>query len=82
MYSTKLIKEVKECFPDNPEMHGLADRGSVFLGRYLDDSSNDKISLDTILKATTLEELQKKARIAKRKVDCYKMWCEEDPRKK
>jgi hypothetical protein len=29
----------------------------------------------------TLEELQAKARLAKRKFNCYKMWCDEDPRK-
>ncbi len=82
MYSTKLISEVKELYPDYPKMHELADEGSVWLGRYLDDSSNGSVPLDTILTATSLEEIQDKARLIKRKVNCYKMWCNEDPRQK
>ena len=82
MYSEKLIKEVKECYPDYAEIHKLADEGSVWLGRYLDDSSGSGIALDTVLTAITLEELQDKARLAKRKVNVYRMWCDEDPRRK
>ena len=81
MYSEKLIKEVKECYPDYKKIHELADEGSVWLGRYLDDSCSNAMSLDTILTALTLDELQIKARLEKRKVNCYKMWCNEDPRK-
>lgn len=81
MYSEKLIKEVKECYPDYPKIHELAEEGSVWLGRYLDDSLSGGIPIDTILTALTLEELQDMARLAKRKINCYKMWCEEDPRK-
>ena len=80
MYSEKLIKEVKECYPENVEIHKLADSGNVFLGRYLDDSCSSGIPLDTILLALTLNELQDRARIAKRRLNCYKLWCEEDPR--
>jgi hypothetical protein len=80
MYSEKLIKEIKECYPDYTEMHILAETGSVWLGRYLDDSFG-AISVDEVLTALTLEELQVKARLIKRKLNCYKMWCEEDPRK-
>ena len=82
MYSEKLIKEVKECYPNNKKIHELADEGNVWLGRYLDDSCGGGIPLDTILTALSLEELQAKARLEKRKVNCYKMWCDEDPRTK
>jgi len=82
MYSDKLIKEVKECYPEYKEIHRLADTGSVWLGRYLDDSSSGSIGVDRILTALSLEELQDIARREKRKVNVYKMWCEEDPRKK
>ena len=82
MYSEKLIKEVKECYPDSDVMHKLATDGNTFLGRYLDDSYSNGISLDTILTAITLSEIQDKARLAKRKVMCYRMWCSEDPRRK
>lgn len=82
MYSAKLIKEVKGCYPNSDVMHKLADEGNVFLGRYLDDSCSNSISLDTILTSVTLGEIQDKARSAKRKMMCYRMWCNEDPRPK
>ncbi len=80
MYSEKLIKEVKECYPNSKKIQELADKGNVWLGRYLADNSVVGISLDRVLTALTLEELQTEAQIAKRKTDCYRMWCNEDPR--
>jgi hypothetical protein len=82
MYSPELIKEVKELYPNSPEMHQLAENGGAFLGRYLDDSSPSGIPINEILLATSLDELQKKARIMKRKVELYRKWCAEDPRPK
>lgn len=81
MYTKELIDEVKELYPNSTEMIKHAESGSVWLGRYLDDSSPTGISLDRILLATSLDELQKEARISKRKVELYKKWCEQDPRK-
>jgi len=81
-YTQELIDEVKELYPDSIEMHKLADNGNAFLGRYLDDSSATGIPLNDILLATSLEELQKKARGMKRKVELYRKWCEQDPRPK
>ncbi len=80
-YSKELINAVKEVYPDSKEMHKLAESGNAFLGRYLDDSSPSSISLDTVLKATSLDELQKLARNYKRKIELYRMWSEQDPRK-
>jgi len=84
MYSKELIKEVKECYPDYKKMHELVDNGDVMLGRYLYDNCNSDIVniLDKILIAKTLEELQEEARLIKRKIDLYEMWCDEDPRRK
>lgn len=79
-YTKELIEEVRELYPDSPKMHELAESGHPILGRYLDDSSSGGISIDQILLATTLEELQTKARLLKRKVNLYKKWCEQDPR--
>lgn len=76
-YSKELINEVKELYPNSTEMHKLTKSGGVFLGRYLDDSSSSMISIDTILLATSLDELQKKARISKRKLELYHKWCNE-----
>ena len=82
MYSPELIREVKELYPNSPEMHQLADSGNAFLGRYLDDSSPSGVPINEVLLATSLDELQKKARNMKRKVELYKKWCAEDPRPK
>lgn len=81
-YTQKLIKMVKELYPDSKDMHELADSGNAFLGRYLDDCCTDSLPLDTILLATSLDSLQQKARDMKRRVELYAMWCEEDPREK
>ena len=81
MYSDKLIKEVKECYPDYQTIHDLVDEGSHFLGRYIDGTLG-AVAVDTILTATTLEELQVEARFIKRKINCFKMWQLEDPRNK
>jgi hypothetical protein len=76
-YTKEFIDEVKELYPDYKEIHKLADEGSSWLGRYLDDGSSGGIALDTILTALTLEELQVKARLAKRKINLYKKWDEQ-----
>jgi len=76
-YSDELIAEVKELFPNNKEMHQHADNGNEILGRYLDDSSSGSIRIDTILLATSLEQLQTLARFQKRKVELCKKWCKE-----
>lgn len=80
-YTQDLINEVKALYPQSKQIIELAESGSVWLGRYLDDSSPTAIPLDKILLATSLEELQKEARLAKRKLELYKKWCEQDLRK-
>lgn len=80
-YTKDLINEVKELYPNSYEMHKHAESGSVWLGRYLDDSSPTGISIQEVLNATSLQALQEKARLAQRKIDLYKKWCEQDPRK-
>ena len=81
-YTQELINEVKELYPNSAEMHKLAESGNAFLGRYLDDSSPSGVPIDEVLLATSLDELQKKARDYKRRVLLYKKWCEQDPRPK
>lgn len=80
-YTRELINEVKELYPTDLKMHELAESGNVFLGRYLDDSCSSSINIDTILLATSLEEIQQKARLMKRKVQLYSKWCDQDPRR-
>lgn len=80
-YTRELIAEVKELYPNDHKMHELAENGNVFLGRYLDDSCSTGMSIDKILLAVSLDELQTEARKMKRKVILYQKWCEQDPRR-
>lgn len=80
-YTQDLIDEVKELYPDSKEMIAHAESGSVWLGRYLDDSVPYGMPWEEIINATSLYDLQGKARLAKRKLTLYKKWCEQDPRK-
>lgn len=80
-YTRELINEVKELYPGDHKMHELAENGNVFLGRYLDDSCSTGMSIDKILLAVSLDELQTEARKMKRKVILYQKWCEQDPRR-
>jgi hypothetical protein len=73
-YPQEFINEVKELYPDYKEIHKLADEHAYFLGRYLDDSSGRGVPYDTVLTATSLDELQKYARNEKRKVQLYRQW--------
>ena len=81
-YTQELIDEVIELYPTSAEMHRLAISGDAFLGRYLDDCSLSCISIYEVLLATSLDDLQKKARRYKRMIQLYNKWCEQDPRKK
>ena len=80
-YSPQLIAKVKKLFPNSTEMHRLADNGGVMLGRYLDDSASNSIPINDVLLATSLEQIQKQDREAKERVELYREWCLEDPRK-
>lgn len=76
-YTKELIDEVKELYPKSEEMNRLAEQGYHVLGRYLDDSSTNSISLTKILEAENLAELQSDALRLKRKRDLYYKWAEE-----
>jgi len=80
-YTKDLIDEVKELYPDSKEMIAHAESGSVWLGRYLDDSAATGIHYDKILSASSLEDLKTFAMAIKRRVELYKKWCQQDPRK-
>lgn len=79
MYSEQFKKLVREVYGN--QFDNMLKVGDYFLGRYLDDSSQGSIELNDILLATTLQEIQDKARILKRKKEVYKAWGE-DPHTK
>jgi hypothetical protein len=81
-YSKRLINAVKNTYPNEPDLHQMAEEGNLYLGRYLDDYCSTSIPLDTVLKATSLEQLKKIAQEQVKRLKVYHMWCEEDPRKK
>lgn len=74
-YPTDFKNRVKKTYPNWDELHRGLDNGDVFVGRYLNDSSYPaSISLNTILAATSLEELQEMAKVLQAKVDLYNEW--------
>ena len=83
-YPEDFKNRVKKAFPTWDELHRRLDSGDVFVGRYLDDNSPTALSLNTILTATSLEELQENAKAAQEKVELYHDWCnlynEQNPR--
>jgi hypothetical protein len=76
-YSSSLISRVKQLYPESPRMHELAEQGNEFLGRYLDDSSQGSVNVDTVLLATSLDKLQVTAREIKMKKELYSDWWNE-----
>lgn len=76
-YSKQFISKVKAVYPDNKEMHKMAEEGTYFLGRLLDDSQQGSIPVDTILLATSLESLQKQAMKLKVRKEVYADWYDE-----
>lgn len=74
-YPEDFKNRVKKAYPNWDELHRRLDEGDVFVGRYLDDSSSTEISFETILSATSLEELKNEARVGQEKVAIYNEWC-------
>ena len=68
-YSPELIAEFEELFPEYTEAIKLAKKHSLWLKAYIECSYLMTIHVDEILAATSLEDLQRKARLAKRKQD-------------
>ncbi len=74
-YPEAFKNRVKKVYPNWDELHRRLDSGDEFVGRYLDDSSHSSsISIATILAATSLEELQEKAKVAQAKKELYNEW--------
>lgn len=65
-YSPELIKEVKECYPDKPNLHKLAESGSLHLQDEIDPSWG-VVHVDLVLKATSFKEIKKYCAHIKRK---------------
>ncbi len=73
-YPKKFVERAKAAYPDFARLHQALDAGSEWVGRYLDDSAPQSVSLKEILKAKSLEEVQAKARAVKEKQELYDEW--------
>ena len=74
-YPEDFKNKVKEVHPDWEELHQSLDRGSQYAGALLYYNwYPDSISIDTILVATSLEELQEMAKAKQVDVDLYSEW--------
>jgi hypothetical protein len=74
-YPTKFCNDVIRLFPENTLMHKCLISGNALLGRLLDDCTTDRIGVDVILAATSLEKLQGLARIEQEKRQLWhKFW--------
>ena len=66
-YSKELVSELKELFPEYTRAIELAEENSLWLKEYISDSFNKFIHPDEIMLATSLEDLQEKAKLINRK---------------
>lgn len=73
-YPEDFKNRVKKAYPDFDELHRRLDNGDVFVGLFLKDDPYPPISFDAILAATSLEELQEKAKIALERMDLACEW--------
>lgn len=73
-YPEDFKNKVKEMFPDWKGLHRNLDCESVYVGQLL--YQDFSIPIDTILAATSLEELQRVAKAIKKREALYAEWCE------
>ena len=78
-YPEDFKQRVKETYPSNPfGIFEMMDKGNVFVGRILDDSSCGTIRNQDILDADTPEKVQAlkdKAADYKQRRQLYSDWC-------
>lgn len=74
-YPEDFKNRVKKVHPNFDELHRRLDSGDVSVGIFLKDTFySPKISIDTILAANSLEELQEKARIVQERMKLASEW--------
>jgi hypothetical protein len=66
-YSPELVSELEELFPDYTKAIELAKNNSLLLLNYIEGSFLTSIFPEKIFAALSLEELQKEARLIKRR---------------
>lgn len=71
MYAKWFVDEAKALYPNCDGLHKAIENGSSIVGRYLDDNAPSGLSCNEVLSAVSLESLQQKAMVVKRKQDLY-----------
>ncbi|MCR3758451.1 hypothetical protein KYB31_05505 [Clostridium felsineum] len=76
-YPEKFIKECKEVYPKWTALYEALEKGSEFVGRYLNDSSFETISVEDIISIKDMDSLNKlkeRALRIKTKKELYDKW--------
>lgn len=71
MFAKWFSDEARVLYPGWSDLHKAIAAGDPIVGRYLDDSAPSGIDVGTVLQAKSLESLQEKASIIKRKQALY-----------
>ena len=75
-YSEDFKAKVKQIYPEDfYNLYSMLNNGNTFVGRILDDNSNDHVTNEEIL-TLSKSELRKLAKQYKAKRDIYEEWCE------
>lgn len=73
-YPKEFTVKVKLIYPQNVALLKALESGSPFVGKMLEQYSQEGIGNEEILEATDLSELQTKAKVIKARRELYKMW--------
>ncbi len=72
-YPESFMREVKEIFPDETKLHQMIEEGDCHIGELL-SSRIPEITERDVLRANSLEELQRKANDILKKKEVYHKW--------
>ena len=75
-YPESFANKVKATFSNDEEICKALEEGDLNLGLLLSSKCQKAPSIDTILAATSLEELKKDAETAKKTIDLFNEWRE------
>lgn len=74
-YPEDFKSRVKKAYPNWYELHMRLEDGEVFVGGCLKNNYHKTISINAVLTATSLEELQEKVKPEKEKEILFQEWC-------
>lgn len=74
-YPREFIRKVKKAYPNWKEVHRKLDEGDASVSRHLYNGANRVFTIDEILAAKSLKELQEEARESKQRIKLYEEWC-------